>query len=747
MNKNEFYKQLMSEYSFNQERIKANAKRGRYAKQRNLPMFIGMTAAAAVCTVAIGTGIMLMRADSGVNLVQTDGLAALSASERLKRDLAAIEQKADSKELCDVFVTFSGAYSPSEASGILTSYSETVRVKRVYFSDGTQAVGEEQVKAAFEGSSAVTGVVINCEGALMQPLLNDPRVYSVNIVGENDDLDLLVPISPADIAQPDDVPAVPDTSDPVVPEQKPDTSVPEPEEIEPGEIDPNESGDPEEIEPGEIDPNENGDPEGTEPEENGDPAEPTEPNEPQQPEDPAQPAVTDTVPEGVVLPAKPEKLSYQITDIAAENAFFLSNNMLYVKTADAVMLYSFNGSSHRLAVSEDCTDARAVWVAPEGGQMIVSAVGNNGNRNRLLLIDADACTITDMDAEGTVLDGTLVSAGYNASEKQLVMNIKENGVYYVCVTSLEANGTLRYLSTCFESETKTVLLASSGDNVYIAVKDGALTQIYRADARSEKSSLIKTYDNSPVISKNLAFTHAVLAPAENAVIGFTEIFDPATESFIRTDFFNDTVTFGASEHCYSVNGTFYTVSGGSISANAGASDSAAIDYKKALSERYSASLSDGVIKITDSPRALKTSGAELYVGNVGDNCSAELKKAAEKAVSLHNALALGLCKDSGISDGNMLDRCVNALYSRSAAETLRNLCGIAGYGELRYNGTKLVAADASTMVLSISSETADRASGKLYFYLGTLGGKQAYSVHNVSFAKENGVWKLDCVIV
>ena len=236
--------------------------------------------------------------------------------------------------------------------------------------------------------------------------------------------------------------------------------------------------------------------------------------------------------------------------------------------------------------------------------MIVSAVGNNGNRNRLLFVDAEACTITDMAAEGTVLDGTLVSAGYNASEKQLVMNIKENGVYYVCVTSLEADGTLRYVSTCFESATKTILLASYSNNVYIAVRDGMLTQIYRADARSEKSSLIKTYDNSPVISKNLAFTYAVLAPAENAVIGFTEIFDPVTESFIRTDFFNDTVVFGASEHSYSVNGTLYTVSGGSISAGAGASDIAAINYKKSLSERYSASLSDGVIHITDSPRAM-----------------------------------------------------------------------------------------------------------------------------------------------
>ena len=46
MNKNEFYKQLMSEYSFDADKIRENAKRGKNARQKLQPMYIGMTAAA-----------------------------------------------------------------------------------------------------------------------------------------------------------------------------------------------------------------------------------------------------------------------------------------------------------------------------------------------------------------------------------------------------------------------------------------------------------------------------------------------------------------------------------------------------------------------------------------------------------------------------------------------------------------------------------------------------------------------------
>ena len=37
MNKNEFYKQLMSEYSFDADKIRENAKRGKNARQKLQP--------------------------------------------------------------------------------------------------------------------------------------------------------------------------------------------------------------------------------------------------------------------------------------------------------------------------------------------------------------------------------------------------------------------------------------------------------------------------------------------------------------------------------------------------------------------------------------------------------------------------------------------------------------------------------------------------------------------------------------
>lgn len=743
MDKNRFYKELMSEYSFNSERIKANAKRGRYARRNNLPMYIGITAAAAVCTVAIGTGIMMMASDNGVSLVQTDGLAALSASDRLKRDLEEIEQKADSKELYDIFVTFGKAYTPAEAQNVLTAYSETVMVKRVYYADGTQAVGEQQVKAAFSSNGAISGAVINCEGALMKQLLDDPRVYSVNIIGENDDLDSLIPVS-----NEDSIPAqIPNGNDPTP--AVPTEPATDPVGSEPVSGETDETGEPESgeessesFESGE----ETTEPESTETTEteSGETSEP-EVITPAEPDEPA-PTITDaSLPAGVVLPETVSKLSYTITDIAAEQALFIGDNMMYVKTADTVSLYHFNGTGHRLAVTEDCSDARVVWVAENGGRMIVSGVGENGSRNRLLYIDAAACTITDMNAEDTVLDGTMTSVGFNADENILAMVIKEYGTYYVCTTSVNSDKTLRYLSTSFTSETKPTLLAAAGGYVYLAVNDGQLTQIYKADVLSDANKLIKTYDNNPVISKNLAFTHAVIAPAENAVIGFTEIFDSTTESFIRTDLFNEGVTFGVSKHCYTADGAFYNVSGGTITTTGNVYAISRIDYKKSLSSLYTAAVSDGVITITDSPYFTKGSG-ELVVGSVSDNCSAELRKAANKALAMHNALALGLCRDSGISDLDMLSDCINALYTQGAAAQLKRICDIGSYGELRYNGTRLSAADVSGMVLVISSESADSAQGRLYLRTGTLGGKPAYYARNVSFKVEDNVWKMDCVL-
>ena len=86
MNKNDFYKQLMSEYAFDAEKIRNNAKKGRFAKQKISPIAIGLTAAVAAVTVTVGTVAVSMIDDRhGVDLVGGNStLSALSPAERIQ---------------------------------------------------------------------------------------------------------------------------------------------------------------------------------------------------------------------------------------------------------------------------------------------------------------------------------------------------------------------------------------------------------------------------------------------------------------------------------------------------------------------------------------------------------------------------------------------------------------------------------------------------------------------------------------
>ena len=762
MNRNEFYKQLMSEYSFNDERIKSNARKGKYAKQRNLPLFIGVTAAAAVCTVAIGTSAMLLNDSHGVSLIpESDGLAALSANERLQKALEEIEKNADSTELHDVLVTFASPFTADEVRALLTSYSESIPVKQLYFADGTKAAGEEQVGAAFSSGAQITGAVINCEGAMMKSLQNDSRVFSVEIVTESD-LESVAPID-TEAAETVEV-TVPDNSGavqgPVAPSEPDQVLVvtgesgdeTEQEDFETGEAigdvvleDTEESDDTLDAETVEDTTAETAETVETAEPVITDPM-PTDPM-PTEPDTPVPAEVSaGGIPAGVTLPDKADKLSYECSYNGAETAFFFSDNCYFVKTADSVMLYGFDGVSEKLIASAECPEAKVVWVSDNSGKLIVSGVNAEGMRNKLLLINAGSGSIIDLRAEDTVMDGTLASAAYNEDSRLLVMNIKENDAYYVCTASLNANGNVSYLTTCFESDSRVTLLAAYENNVYLSVNHGGLTQIFRADAVNGGSSLVKTYDSNPTISKNLAFTHAVIAPSDSAVIGFTEIFDPVTESFIRTDVFNDSITFGASKHSFCVNGAYYTLNNGSIAQTDNVSVISKVEYRKGLSALYSAAASDGRVKITESVYTNSAKNDPLAYGELADNCSAELREAANRAIGLTNVLALNKCSESGIFDLKTLNECISAVYTDSAAAELKSLCGISDYGALRFNGSALTAVTAADTRLVITSKTDVSASGILYVKAGTIGGRTAFFAKPVSFAYENGAWKLDSVL-
>ncbi len=761
MNKNEFYKQLMSEYSFDAEKIKNNARKGRFAGHKSLPMYIGVTAAAAALVVTVGTALFmtLNRGENGVVLRGDDDLMSLSAAERLRKALEEIERNSGSAERYDVLVTFTAPISPDAARQTLTRCSEeSVPVKFVYLEDGTKISGEKWIEAAFNGESKFIGAAINCAGADMALLQEDETVFAVEIIPENE----LDAVSPIDTETGETQVALPPGT--VEIDVPPPVSIPDEDTIdsqEPNDTIESTSGtvtvETSQTESAPETESETIAPESMETSETIEetvsevitetPTPPVtestypEPNVPESEDIPAvNPEVDDPVeetglPDGVTLPENVKKLSYKTGFIGAENAFFIKDDVMFVKTADKISLYRFDGIAEREIVSTECIDAKIHWMSESGSRMIVSGTYADGKRSRLFYVNADGDNIIDLGAEDVVMDGTLAGVGYNDSTGLLVLNVKENGMYYVCALRLNDNNKPAFVSNCFETSAKVMLLASEGEKIYLAAVDGNLTQIYRVDSSGYESALIKTYDNDPKLATNLAFTHAVISPPDGAVIGFVEIFDPRSESFVSTGSFDAAVNFGISRHNYSDNGKCYTINGGALETVSGIDVFAQIEYRRSLSSRFAAEAADGCVEITDSEYSQRVRNGMLTFGELSDSAEDIIREAVNGAIGVNNMLAENNSAECGIDSDEKLLQCVKAYYSENAAAKILEMKDSGG----------LIPISVSDTVLTVS-ENGSSAVGVLYVRAGTYAKKIAYLSYNINLVYENSSWKLDCVI-
>ena len=758
MNKNDFYKQLMSEYSFDCEKIKSNARKGRFAKQKAIPMYIGMTAAAAVLVVAVGTTVFTAIGsgdpiDSGVVLSDGDN-SVLTPNERLVKALEDLEENAQSSELRDVMVTFSEPLSPAEAQAVLTAYTDgSIPVKTLYFADGTSASGTEQVAEGFDSERQIKGAVVNCTGQVMALINDDSRVLIVENASEDttapidtDALDGNLTSVPDNIRVPDDI---------IHSAPGGETADSSGEAAGGTETSDNETSDinTESSETTQPD-SETGD---TVPEtsESTDTSEVTFPEPPQTTPDSSTSQTTGTntpaetqpekLPDGVTLPESIDSSFYETINLGAKEAFFMNENTFFVRTPYQVQMYSFNGTEERLLASENCDNAEICWISESGDSLIVSATDDNEKRNRLLYVDANGERITDMNAIDTVMEGTLKGVGYNADSGLLVMDILENGRYYVCALRF-SGGEPYYLSSSFGSASPITLMAANGLNVYFSIADGSLVQVYELNAESGASRLIKTYENNPGISSNLAFTHAVIYPPSSAITGNVEIFDPQTLSFIKAGGTGTSVDFGTNKHSFMANGSCYSISGGSISSSGGTAILGRIDYKKSASSLYSASVSGGKVRITDSIYNSKVRSDGLTFGELSDSASSEIRAAVNGAISVNNLIANSLYERCGVASPKALSQCIDCYYSENAANALRSKCGISPLGGvMRYNGTGLVSANVYDTVLSVS-ESGSTASGILYVKAGSFGGKAGYVSYSIRLINENGHWQVDCIL-
>ncbi|MBP3921700.1 MAG: hypothetical protein J6D27_01920 [Ruminiclostridium sp.] len=183
MNEKEFYRQLMSEYSFDHEKIK-KAAMGKIigSEKKKSPMkWIASGCAAAVVAVTVGT-VGIIAATSGGNPVTVTPTNSISVEDRFKLALEAYETADQNTEEVFLYVTFMKKETPTDMQDILARADGTgeIKVIEVYTDDNTSVSGSANIKELFNADEEnIVAVKILCPGNFIKRLSRDRDVYLV----------------------------------------------------------------------------------------------------------------------------------------------------------------------------------------------------------------------------------------------------------------------------------------------------------------------------------------------------------------------------------------------------------------------------------------------------------------------------------------------------------------------------------------------------------------------------------------
>lgn len=712
MDKREFYKELMSEYSFDKEKIFANAKKGKMAGRKPFPIYIGMTAAAAAVIVAVSGVTIAINGDgsSGAVISPNSGISImeLTPEERVKKALAELEENGNSDEMRDVLVTFKNSLAPPQAQGVLASASD-VTVKMLIMEDDSRISDKSDVEAVFNGGTAkIRGAVINCPGYQMTEIDSSDFVELVEILSADDlaSLTTIEPVVPDDTSKTDgnsevvgSIPTAPIVDiDDVPPVTEPDNS--------------------------EVNDDTNSEP--------VQPIETTKPEQPTENPDKTVSKETERLPSGVSLPENAVAKSAYITDdIGAQKAFFLNDEVFFVRTDDAIRLYKWNGEIETLAVEQKAADVKTCWISENGSRMMVSAV-EDGVRCKLYIIDATNCTINDMQVGEIVGNGEISQAAYNESLDIFSLNVLCEGTSDIYVANLSGYQPANVALIASGLE-RAALLAASGGTTYFSNVSAARTTIYRY-SNGSVTEVVKL-DGASTSAANTAFTHALIVCSSGSFV-----FDPAVETLVLIPD-EGTVSFGVSANSLSCGGSYYTISNGKLNAVNSISVIAKIDYTRSFSDKYAAVVSNGSVRIIASPYSSKIMSEGVTFAKPVENASAEARQAVDCAIGVINAIADGKISQSGIDTAEKLAKTIDGCFTASAAAELRKICDISD-NSLNYKSDSLSAITiADTVLVMENSEN-----GTLFVKAGTFDGATAYTSVAVKLVSENGILKVDNVI-
>lgn len=191
MNTNDFYKELMSQYSFDNEKIKKNAVKSPSLKSRLNSSFkwLAATGAVAVLTVVVGTSVFMGISEG--NPITVTPSDTLTAEQRLEYARQAYEDAKNKTEEVDLYVTFKSGLTPNEMQSTLSQASAygTIKVVSVYFEDKTMVTGSDEIGKLFEScDKLISAVKIKCPNNVFTVLNDLEQVYIVeteDLFGDN----------------------------------------------------------------------------------------------------------------------------------------------------------------------------------------------------------------------------------------------------------------------------------------------------------------------------------------------------------------------------------------------------------------------------------------------------------------------------------------------------------------------------------------------------------------------------------
>lgn len=180
MNTNEFYKELMSEYSFDHDKIKKAAMGKSVSRKTSRLKAAWISAAGAAAAIAITFGsVALLNTGSPVSVAPT---TSISAEDRFKMAMEAYNKADENTEDVFLYVTFKENETPEDMQKILAKADNkgNIRVTKVYLSDSSAVSGSENIASLFDANEkSITAVKVYCPGNFLKRLTALDGVYLV----------------------------------------------------------------------------------------------------------------------------------------------------------------------------------------------------------------------------------------------------------------------------------------------------------------------------------------------------------------------------------------------------------------------------------------------------------------------------------------------------------------------------------------------------------------------------------------